>query len=130
MLSDLATLKFTSECPTQKDYPPLETHISRLNDYLSFFNPAGQISEWGAPHGNFSRAIPAVIAQSLRKDCLWISNRTDLKFYPTSWFDLGFDLSKIHFMVYEKPFKIIRTAINEETYQLLIIDSAEFITPA
>lgn len=100
----------------------LKTPITKLNGFLKSFHFQGSLTEWGVPSGSIARLLPAIVAQALEKECLWITDTPVAQIYPNSWTGLGFNLNSLHFIHEEEPLASIRTVIHENTFPFLVID--------
>jgi len=120
LLEDKKNLNSLEESP--------QTPLSSLNDFLKAHNFKHQLSEWGTPHGSFSKLLPSLIAASLQKEVLWLSDQEEALIYPQAWRELQFDLNQIYFLREKRLLRSLRTLIREESFSFIMIDSHHFFS--
>lgn len=104
---------------------PLEKSPAR--DFFQCFDWSQGVMEWGAPHGQMARWMPAWVISRLGKDCLWVMDRKDLRMYPSAWRDLGVNLEKVHFLYEEKPLRSFKSLIHDHPFSFLVLDTGDFL---
>ncbi len=111
-----------------KELESPQTPLASLNAFLKAQSFKHQLSEWGTPHGSFSKLLPSLIAASLQKEVLWLSDQQDSLIYPQAWRELHFDLNQIYFLREKRVLRSLRTLIREESFSFIMIDSHHFFS--
>ncbi len=109
---------------------PVVTPVPRLNRFVRQLQFRHQLTEWGTPSGSIAQVLPALVAQAMGEECLWVSDKEQNKIYPNSWSGLGFNLNSLYFLNESKPLQSIRTVLCENTFPFVIIDIRQRLNSA
>ncbi len=125
--TNLKTFKSTEQLQSLR---PLKFNsgFTKLDKYLELLDFQSSTVEFGAPYGAFSRIIPSLFIKAFDRNTLWISQNTDSDFYPKFFGSLGIKIKSLYFTNELKCSNTIKTAVLENAFNLIVIDTKEFLS--
>lgn len=117
---------FVSAQSLQDKQQRLASGISALDQFLEGGLPWGTLIEWGMPIGFEGRnVLLAFLVGAMQEEglVLWVNGHASLSVFPPPWFARGLLPHKMVFCDAESPLKILKRAIVNPLFKVIIIDS-------